>query len=527
MLFNSGVFLFAFLPLALAAYFALGRFAGFRAACVALVVASLIYYAWWDPRFLLVLVPATLTNAALGYALCRGSGETKSRKLLLWAGLAGNLALLGYFKYAGFLVANLNAALGTHLGVAAGALPLGISFFIFQKIAFLVDAYHGRVRHFRLLNFFLFVMFFPQLIAGPIVHHREVMPQFDRPEVARFDAMNFAIGLTVFAIGLFKKMVIADGCALIADPVFDAFAKGQGVDAARAWAGALAYAFQLYFDFSGYSDMAVGLARMFNVDLPVNFNSPYKAASIIDFWRRWHMTLSRFLRDYLYIPLGGNRKGPARRYVNLMITMLLGGLWHGANWAFVLWGGAHGLMLIVNHAWLALKRALGGTGPGNPATRLVARSVTFLAVVTAWVPFRMVNLEGAGRMLRQMYLSPDLAIRMGDFIAAQAAEIGKLRHILAVTLRLEAPAGFYKLEALDLAGPWLLAAALVAFTFPNVYQLFERQAVARPAHSEPPAADPTRWRWSLSARWALATSLLTATALMQLGKITPFLYFQF
>jgi alginate O-acetyltransferase complex protein AlgI len=527
MLFNSGVFIFAFLPLTLAAYFALGRFVGFRAACGALVAASLVYYGWWDPKFLLVLVPATLVNAALGYALCRGSGETKHRKLLLWAGLAGNLGLLGYFKYAGFFVANLNSALGTHLSVAATALPLGISFFVFQKIAFLVDAYRGRVQSFRLLNFFLFVMFFPQLIAGPIVHHREVMPQFDRPEVARFNAMNFAIGLTVFAIGLFKKMVIADNCALIADPVFDAFAKGQGVDAARAWAGALAYAFQLYFDFSGYSDMAVGLARMFNVDLPVNFNAPYKAVNIIDFWRRWHMTLSRFLRDYLYIPLGGNRKGPTRRYANLMITMLLGGLWHGASWAFVLWGAAHGLMLMINHAWLALKRSLGWTGEGGRATRLLARAVTFVAVITAWVPFRMVDLEGTGRMLKQMYLAPDLVARLTDFAAAQILELGKLKHIAAVTLRLEAPVGFHRFESLDLAGLWLLAVAMVAFALPNVYQLFARHSVARPAHSEPPAADWTRWQWTPSTRWALAASVLLAVALMQLGKITPFLYFQF
>jgi D-alanyl-lipoteichoic acid acyltransferase DltB (MBOAT superfamily) len=317
-----------------------------------------------------------------------------------------------------------------------------------------------------------------------------MLPQFSRPEVARFNAANFAVGLTVFAVGLFKKMVIADGCAAIADPVFLGFERGGLFDTASAWAGALAYAFQLYFDFSGYSDMAVGLARMFNIELPMNFNSPYKAASIVDFWRRWHITLSRFLRNYVYFALGGNRKGPARRYANILATMLLGGLWHGASWSFVLWGGAHGLMLIANHAW----RALGMPGPGAPAGRIL----TFVAVVTAWVPFRMPEAGAAIRMLEKMYepvrLLPDLQ-----------------RY----------------LETQPMNAAWLALVAVVTFALPNVYQLFRLQALAVTPYGERPVLDASRLRWSASVPWALATALLAGAALMQLGTISPFLYFQF
>jgi alginate O-acetyltransferase complex protein AlgI len=521
-LFNSPAFLFAFLPATLVAYFLLGRFAGFRAACSLLVLASLFYYGWWNPRFLALLVPAILANAALGQALCRSSGETPYRRLLLWAGICGNLALLGYFKYAGFFVANLNA-LGTHVDIGNVILPLGISFFTFQKIAFIVDAYRGHVRNFKLLNFFLFVSFFPQLIAGPIVHHQEIMPQFDRPNVARFEAMNFSIGLSIFAIGLFKKTIIADGCATLADPVFDGFGSGERIDSARAWVGAVAYAFQLYFDFSGYSDMAVGLARMFNVDLPINFNSPYKAVNIIDFWRRWHITLSRFLRDYLYFPLGGNRKGSARRYANLMVTMLLGGFWHGASWAFLLWGGAHGLMLIVNHAWHALKRPLGLRPTRGWWGVATARAITFIAVVTAWVPFRMVDIRSAFGMIKQMY-DPGAPLALLHFVGLSIQDFLRLAMMILVTFRLPATETGYKPHDLRLAGAGLLLVALIAFCAPNVYQLFSRYAVGMPAET---TLAPSSRHWSMSLYWALGVALLLTVAIMQFGGITPFLYFQF
>jgi len=263
-------------------------------------------------------------------------------------------------------------------------LPLGISFFTFQKIALLADAYEGKIQSLNFLDYALFVLFFPQLIAGPIVHHSEAMSQFQTRGPVQ--ASVIAMGLTIFAIGLANKVLLADSLAVYATPQFDAAAAGAPLSFLAAWSGALAYTLQLYFDFSGYTDMAIGAALLFGVRLPLNFNSPYKARNIIDFWRRWHMTLSRFLRDYLYIPLGGNRHGKLSRYLNLFITMLFGGLWHGAGWTFIFWGALHGFYLAINHGWEALLARF-GAGDVNPggARRLGAQVVTFLAVVVGWV----------------------------------------------------------------------------------------------------------------------------------------------
>ena len=282
-------------------------------------------------------------------------------------------------------------------------LPLGISFFTFQKIAYLVDAYRGEVRAGGFLSFALFVTFFPQLIAGPIVHHSEVIPQFGQKSTYRPNLDNLSMGIGIFVLGLAKKTVLADSIATYATPVFRAAQAGADPTLFEAWGGALAYTFQLYFDFSGYSDMAIGLALMFNIRLPINFNSPYKATNIIDFWRRWHITLSRFLRDYLYIPLGGNRHGVARRYANLMLTMLLGGLWHGAGWTFIVWGGLHGIFLVINHFWHALgvgSATTSGARPGSDGS--AARTITFLAVMVAWVFFRAEDFDAATRILAGM-----------------------------------------------------------------------------------------------------------------------------
>src|SRR4029078_5020437 len=278
------------------------------------------------------------------------------RKTFLAVGVTANLAALGYFKYVNFFLANLSALRETQTSVVAVVLPLGLSFFIFQKIALLVDASKGEVQHFSPLSYTLFVSFFPQLIAGPIVHHKEMMPQFAAR--ARMQVVDFAKGLTLFVIGLAKKVLIADTIAQVSNPIFDRAAAGIVPGVLESWTGALAYTLQLYFDFSGYSDMALGLALLFGIHLPINFHSPYQARNSIEFWRRWHITLSRFLRDYLYIPLGGNRHGHVRRYINLAITMLLGGLWHGAAWTFVVWGALHGLYLAANHAWVAFRNRM-------------------------------------------------------------------------------------------------------------------------------------------------------------------------
>lgn len=383
MLFNSAVFLFAFLPVTLAAYYIVLRYAGRQAAQVCLLAASLFFYGWWNPVYLALLVPLAAFNYVIGGRLL----DKKERPLLV-LGIAVNLLVLGYYKYAAFFVTNLNELAGLSLPVARVILPLGISFFTFQKIAFLVDCWRGEVgRERSWVSFGLFVAFFPQLIAGPIVHHREMMPQFDKAK--RFSAQALATGLCLLVIGLFKKTVIADGLDAYATPLFE-IAKARPLQAVEAWTAMLTYTFQIYFDFSGYSDMALGLGKMFGVRLPVNFFSPYKARSIVDFWRRWHMTLSRFLRDYLYIPLGGNRKGKGRRYVNLLLTMLLGGLWHGAAWTFVIWGAMHGVYLVIAHAWHRFGFALNAWA---------GRVLTFMAVAVAWVFFRADSVQTATSIL--------------------------------------------------------------------------------------------------------------------------------
>jgi len=394
MLFNSYQFIFLFLPIVLAGYFALGR-VGNLAPVIWLALASLAFYSASNFAFVLLLLGSVAFNYLVGLALISGRLSSGLRFAVLTTGVAGDLLLLGTFKYAGFVAANLNAMFSTGLTVDI-LLPVGISFYTFTQIAFLVDAYRGHVARYALPHYALFVTYFPHLIAGPILHHRDMIPQFERAETKRPDPHLILCGVIIFAIGLFKKTCLADGIQPLVAPAFGA--NSPTFD--QAWIGALAYTFQLYFDFSGYSDMAIGISLMFGIFLPLNFNSPYKASNIIDFWRRWHMTLSQFLRDYLYIPLGGNRHGRILRYVNLMITMLLGGLWHGAAWTFVVWGALHGAYLCINHAW-------NNYGPAvaprfERAANIAAFILTFLSVVVAWVFFRADSLSSAVYVVSRM-----------------------------------------------------------------------------------------------------------------------------
>lgn len=382
MLFTSWQFLLVFLPVTLLGFLALQR-RGANDWCVAwLLAASCVFYAYWSIAYFWLLAAAMTLNYLAGRLIDGAHGQT--RRLLFYAAIGGNLALLGYYKYADFFIQTFADVTGAQVRLLNVFLPLGISFFTFQKIAYISDIYVGKAKSGRFLDFALFVFFFPQLIAGPIVHHAEVMPQFRRlsaPSHVEADARwaNFAVGFTLLAIGLIKKVVVADNISPFVEPAFAAARQGP-IGFALAVQGVLCYGVQLYFDFSGYSDMAIGLARLFGVRLPANFDSPYAAASIVDFWRRWHMTLSRFLRDYIYIPLGGNRHGEARRSINLMATMLLGGLWHGANYTFIIWGGLHGLYLLVAHLW---ERHSPVRLPAS-----VARVATIVAVLVAWAPFR-------------------------------------------------------------------------------------------------------------------------------------------
>lgn len=412
MLFNSYPFLLGFFPVTVAGFLLLSlRSRGLAAAW--LVLASLFFYGYWSVAALPLLVGSICVNYWFGLRITPAASDTRvshelaARRHWLLAALIVDLAVLAYFKYADFFIDNLNMGLravsAAEVRMLHVVLPIGISFFTFTQIAYLVDCYEGKVRERNLVHYALFVSYFPHLIAGPVLHHGQMMPQFRRRATYRLDTDNVLAGLFNVAIGLAKKVLLADEFSQYASPIFDAARDGHPVGFVAAWIGALAYTLQIYFDFSGYSDMAIGLSRILNISLPLNFNAPYKAVSIIDFWRRWHMSLSQFLRDYLYVRLGGNRRGAVRRYANLLITMLLGGLWHGASWTFIAWGGLHGLYLLVNHAWRAAASALPRAPlPLAALGRSAGAVLTFLAVVIAWVFFRSPTFEGAGRMLRSM-----------------------------------------------------------------------------------------------------------------------------
>ncbi len=405
MLFNSTVFILGFLPVALAGFFVIAALSRRSAAIFWLVATSLFFYSWWDFRNLFVIVPSVALNYLLGKCIgeARAANATGLARALTALGIGLGLCAIGYFKYLNFVTGTINNALGLNFAAFSIVLPLGISFFTFQQIKFLVDRYTGAApEQPSFANYSLLVTFFPHVIAGPIVQHDDLLPQLKVWDQC-FSSGLFADGVAIFLLGLAKKLVLADQFSIYANEGFNAVAAGHSLSFFAAWGAALSYTLQLYFDFSSYSDMAIGLARMFGLSFPLNFNSPYKACNIIEFWRRWHITLSRFLRDYLYVPLGGNRRGPARRYVNLMATMLLGGLWHGAGWTFVIWGGLHGLYLAVNHLWHALRKVAGfPAGVPSVLGRIAGSVVTLLAVVVAWVFFRARDLHAAVSMLRGM-----------------------------------------------------------------------------------------------------------------------------
>lgn len=514
MLFNSYAFILVFLPVTLGVFALLGRRGLRRPAIAWLVAASLFFYGWWNPAYLLLILSSIAANHAVGRRLGRSPS-----KALLGVGVAANLGAIGYFKYANFLVGNVNALTGAGLHLDAIVLPLAISFFTFQQIAYLVDAYRGTARETSFISYCLFVTFFPQLIAGPIVRHEETLPQFADRQMGRVRASDLSVGVTIFFIGLAKKVVLADQMALYATPVFTAAKQGAAVTLIDAWGGMLAYTFQLYFDFSGYSDMAVGLGRMFGIMLPLNFNAPYKAANIIEFWRRWHMTLSRFLRDYLYIPLGGSRRGRTRQFVSLMATMLLGGLWHGAGWTFVLWGGLHGGYLIVNHGWRMLTRRLGlRAGRAAPLTAPLARLLTFLAVAMAWVLFRAESLDAAIAVYRGLFGLNGVTIPVAYF--------QRLQHIVS-PLGVAQQVHFY-LPSIKEALGWIVLCSGIAFLLPNTQQLMSRHRPGLETYPQEPAHWPwTRVAWRPNTLTAVALAALAACTLFLTIREAEFLYFQF
>jgi D-alanyl-lipoteichoic acid acyltransferase DltB (MBOAT superfamily) len=441
-----------------------------------------------------LLLGSIVFNYVVGVVLVRKNdqGYANGKFWALFFGVTANLALLGYFKYFNFFVVNLNSSLGTGFAVDSIILPLGISFFTFTQIAFLVDASRGLVREFNFIHYVLFVTYFPHLIAGPVLHHKEMMPQFDKPQTYRLNYECLAVGLTIFSIGLFKKVMLADEMIKHLKPVFDAAAQGHELSFKESWGAAFSYTLQLYFDFSGYSDMAIGLSRMFGIKLPVNFNSPYKSVNIIEFWRRWHMTLSRFLRDYLYIPLGGNRKGPVRRHLNLFLTMLLGGLWHGAGWTFIIWGGLHGVYLIINHLWDGLRLKLGhDLSKTSLAGRMAGCFLTFIAVVFAWVFFRAENLQAGLAITRAM-------LGLNGFALTGHFQLNKVAELLFIV--------------------WVL---------PNTQQMMSNFEPALPIREKGFGSCWKRLQWQPNWVWLVFTFYMAAESLSQGDKISEFLYFRF
>jgi len=486
MLFNSYEFIFLFLPFTFFIYFYLNKKRLTELSKGFLVFASLFFYSWWNIVYLPLILVSMLFNYAVGKQLSKLT-HTKglvSKKNLLTVGIIANLALLGYFKYSDFFIENFNGVFGTDVPLLHLALPLAISFYTFQQIAYLVDSYRAETKEYDFLNYAVFVTFFPQLIAGPIVHHAEMMPQFANVRNKVKNYRNIALGLFIFSMGLFKKVAIADTFAVWATNGFDVAEKLEMIEA---WATSLSYTFQLYFDFSGYTDMAIGIALLFNIKLPINFNSPYKALSIQDFWRRWHMTLSRFLKDYIYIPLGGNRKGETRTYINLFATFLLGGIWHGAGWTFVFWGTLHGLALMIHRAWQKL---------GMKLPTILAWFITFNFINITWVFFRAKEWDDALKVLHGMFfgsivLPVPLANKL-SFLTPYGVEFGG--YVQAIS-----------------GSPWTILWIIAAF----IIVLFSKNVMQKAV------------TFHMGYTSAALTAVYFTVGIMLLTRVSEFLYFNF
>jgi len=536
MLFNSCEFLVVFLPAVLGGFILLSRFKHDRLAAFWVTAASIFFYGWWNPPYVVLLLVSMTANYWLGRRLA-----SSPSKLVLGAGVAANLVLLGYFKYMGFAVTTVEQALGFEWTFPHIVLPLAISFFTFQQIAFLSDTYDGHAKEHSFLDYCLFISFFPHLIAGPITHHREMLPQFRDPEIFRWRPDNFAVGLTLFAFGLFKKVGIADPLGEMARPVFAAASDGTALSLIESWGGAVAYALQLYFDFSGYTDMAIGLGLTFGIRLPQNFDSPYKARNIIEFWSRWHMTLTRFLTAYIYNPLvlratrSRARAGlPLRRNgrstpgafaalvaVPTMITMFLAGVWHGAGWQFIIFGLLHGFYITVNHAWLAVKGSLGFSARESRWGSATAVLVTFACVTVSLVFFRASDVPAALNMLAGMVGQNGIAIHPN---IAGLPGIGRVIDLLGIPVRESAYINSRQIF-------WIALGLAVVWGMPNTQQWMRQFRTALNQKVRPDwLTNLVPWtEWRPTTAFGLLVGCFTTYSLMKTLSMAPteFLYFQF
>lgn len=479
MLFNSYFFLLIFLPLVWSGYHILLRMGHLCLAKVLLVVGSLYFYGYFKPSYIFILI----ISLGLNYLLCRemwGAHGSAARKLFLTAGCVLNVGILVYFKYTGFILENCNLFLGTSFEKFSVLLPLGISFYTFQQLSFLVDTYSGKNRQINFTDYALFVTFFPQLIAGPIVLPGEMLPQFNDASRQKINWENMCVGLFLFACGLIKKCFVADTLSIMANTGFDS---STPLNFSEAWIVSFSYTFQLYYDFSGYCDMAMGIGKFFNVDLPLNFNSPYKSTDFQAFWRKWHMTLGRFMMNYLYIPMGGNRKGPYRTLLNLFIVFIISGIWHGAGWTYLIFGGIHGLGILVHRLW---RRVCDAVRPGLKIPTIPAIIFTFLLVNVSLVIFRSTTLKRAWEIICSM---------------------GDIDNIVWISRSFRKGIEDYGFDK-DFLFVMLVGAAVFVFSSPNCAQMCEK------LKSHP------------YIRMVL-TILFFVIGFLCVGRVSPFLYFNF
>jgi alginate O-acetyltransferase complex protein AlgI len=544
-LFNSHGFLFVFLPFALAGFFGLGVVSR-TAALRWIIFVSLVFYALWRPLNVVIIAPSILVNFLVARVLQRLAADEKwhrTSQLVLLLGIAFNVAFLGYFKYLDFGITTINDVFGTNMLLAHVILPLGLSFITFQKIAFLVDVQSRRVTSFTFQGYCLFVLFFPQLVAGPIVHYREMIPQFhDAP--CRFNREDFTVGLTLLSFGLFKKAVLADHVAAVVTPIYTQAASGAPPSLLLAWGAAVGFTLQVYFDFSGYTDMALGLARFFGIRLPPNFYSPLKASSIIDFWLRWHMTLTRFLTAYIFNPLtlwltrrraargrpgivGAKTTFGAFAYLlmfPILLTMLVSGLWHGAGYGFIVWGLIHGLYLTINHAWrLVRPRFWADRTSYERFMRLPGLTLTFVSVAAAMVFFRSPTLTSAIHLVKGLVGLNGLALPQGiyDHLGLLAVWLHRAG-VASVSPEIWSGREFGTMVM------WIISLMVIVLAFPNTLQLLARYEPA--LGIKPPNTAVTGGRhieWNASLAWAIGVSVLLAIGVASIGGYSEFIYWQF
>jgi alginate O-acetyltransferase complex protein AlgI len=539
MLFNSYSFIFFFIPITVAGYFLFGRITR-DWALGWLALASLLFYAWWNPLNVLIMAPSVAINYGLARLLVRLSDEDSphpAAKYVLAAGLIFNILFLGYFKYINFARTTLNDVLGTGFILETVILPLGISFITFQKIAFLFDVHGGRVKDFTFRDFALFVLFFPQLVAGPIVHYREMVPQF-QAATGKLAQNDLAIGLTLFVFGLFKKVVLADSIGPLVTPIYEQASAGEPISLFFAWMAAFGFTLQIYFDFSGYSDMALGLARLFGFRLPQNFNSPLRSSSIIDFWLRWHMTLTRFLTAYVYNPLSLNLtrkrlakglKGLSGRNTSIsafitlllfptILTMLLSGIWHGAGYTFIVWGLLHGIFLSANHAWrISVPKIWPKSWPYDRIMTPVGYVLTLVLVAISMIFFRASTMGGALDIFKGLFGLNGVALPFGIHERLGAGLMGKL----GVTVVTWESKDFVKMAMLI---PALLAIALF---LPNTQEVLAKYEPSLGFKSAPARLGRVQVVWSPSLAWGIGVAAAAMIAIYQLAGPSEFLYWQF